>query len=140
MRGYPRLVFTTHRPRWEIILGIALLAGAAGALGHFLIRQAVDLATVAIAVAAVVMTVFPLRSRRLLVSDELCVVEGNGVRVTFRWVDFIERKGGTLHFTTGLVEHNDDWPSRSAAKRVKWRVPAYQFLRDQSVLPIGLQK
>ncbi|GAA3061389.1 hypothetical protein LV79_000334 [Actinokineospora globicatena] len=139
-RGYPRLVFTTYRARWEIILGIALVAAAAGALGHFVVRQEVGSGLVVLPATMALLAVFTLRSRRLLVSDEHCVLEGNGVRVTFRWVDLVERKRGTLYFTTGLVEHNDDWMSRSAAKRVKWRVPAYQFLRDQSVLPTGLHR
>lgn len=123
-----------------IVLAVALMAGLVAAAVRFAVDRAADGHLVVAAIIPMVIGGLLLRSRRMVVSDELCVVELGGIRVSYRWADLVGRRAGTLYFATGLVVHNDDLLSRYGAKRVRWRVPAFLFVRDWRALPIGVAR
>ncbi|GAA2970214.1 hypothetical protein [Actinokineospora diospyrosa] len=131
---------TTYRPRWEILLATGLAAALLVAGLLLLISGSARGSLFAAAVVQGTLAVAILRSRRLSVSDEFCVEDNNGFRTTYRWVDLIHRKRGMLHFTTGKVEHSGSFLDRHAAKRARWRVPVFLYLRDSRVLPIGAEQ
>ncbi|WP_026422752.1 hypothetical protein [Actinokineospora inagensis] len=127
---------TTYRPRWSIVLGLGAVLALVTTAVLLVLPRPDPIAIGFTGVMWLVIGAVNARRQWLAVTEDGCEYVANGFRLTYHWVDFQEYRRGRLRFRAGEVDHNGDFFSRWAARRLRYRVPVWMFPVDWRALPV----